>query len=65
MVTLSKLITDHHIDVGDEDHGGCTANLGDITGNLVWPGNSLEGNWQLRPYIAASAGTRARRKGFR
>jgi hypothetical protein len=34
-------------------------------GNLIWAGNSLEGNWQLRPYIAVTARPRATRKGFR
>src|SRR5437660_669534 len=31
------------------------ANRGDLRVTWFWPGNSLEGNRQLRPYIAASA----------
>ena len=39
------------------------ANLGDLRVTWVWPGNSLEGNWQPRPYIAATAGTRPTGRG--
>jgi len=41
------------------------ANLGSMRVTCIWAGNSLEGNWQLRPYIAVTARPRASRKGFR
>jgi len=41
------------------------ANLGNMRVTCIWAGNSLEGNWQLRPYIAVTARPRASRKGFR
>src|SRR5689334_2690703 len=41
------------------------ANLDDLRVTWFWPGNSLEGNRQLRPYIAASARCAGRRPGGR
>src|SRR6266700_3854833 len=41
------------------------ANLDDLRVTWFWPGNSLEGNRQLRPYIAASARCAGRRPGER
>src|SRR5690349_3612792 len=41
------------------------ANLDDLRVTWFWPGNSLEGNRQLRPYIAASARCAGRGPGGR
>src|SRR5215471_11002666 len=51
------------------DIGGCRRtcryNLGEMRVTWVWPGNSLERNWQLRPYIAATARVTGNRPGGR